>query len=412
MDCFAPIATLHEVLDHSEHVKRLASFLATSIKKKTLGNVIFAEAGLYSDDDERIICPSCHFMLESINNTLNLVDVCKYHLSKSPNCNVALKHFKALNCCKSVGQVKADLYRLAATFPNKTEISVNVHHNRKYCQHPSPSNETVQIPFVFTKSRHHDNSNEEEHFQDARGIEMSKPLTSGYSEASARVGEQPVKNGANDNFSKASKPTSDSQTPKRPISYYQQSVEARRSTFANWPADSPVEPDDLAEAGFVYGGRKDNARCVFCSGMLCEWEVGDVPKEEHDKHFPLCKKRWTSSDESRNPSSKLALEFDDGNISLRGGAASGAPYPQVGRNYVGNSLDVEEITKKIQSLQEANNILRERKLCKLCLDRDIDTVFLPCGHLVSCKECAPKISKCAICRTLIRGTVLAFIPDD
>ena len=407
MNMFMPVMIPDKVNDYSEQVKRIASFLPTSLKKKTLGNVIFAEAGLYSDGDGGTFCSSCRFRLENINSSLNLIDVCKSHLSCSPNCNVALEHFKASKCSKTVDQVKANLYALAAAFTNKTGASVNVFHNEKDCQHPSPSRGTVdtilESPFISAKAELHENSVEEkrprancgipktksgitsgpklnglipiasastEHtsvqcYQCSEKTEVRTPdVASGYSEASAKVGEDLIKNGAaNDNFSEAvaaAKTASDSKTREQLVLCYQQSVEARIKTFAKWPVVSPVKPDDLAEAGFIYEGKKDNTRCVFCWGRLCEWEVGDVPELEHAKHFPLCKRRRSSSDESinRNPK-RPAIEFDDCNISLGSGAASGAHHPGVGRKSVGNSLlTVEEITKSTFS----NHFLLARSL--------------------------------------------------
>lgn len=76
------------------------------------------------------------------------------------------------------------------------------------------------------------------------------------------------------------------------------------------------------------------------------------------------------------------------------------------------NLSEEEIQSAILTISEENSRLKESKLCKICVDKDINTVFLPCGHLVSCQGCAPRIKTCAVCRTLILGTVLAFIPND
>jgi hypothetical protein len=58
---------------------------------------------------------------------------------------------------------------------------------------------------------------------------------------------------------------------------------------------------------------------------------------------------------------------------------------------------------------EENRQLREARTCKVCMDRDVDTVFLPCGHLVCCSNCSPALRNCAICRALIRGTVKVFL---
>ncbi|XP_045198939.2 baculoviral IAP repeat-containing protein 7-A-like [Mercenaria mercenaria] len=61
-----------------------------------------------------------------------------------------------------------------------------------------------------------------------------------------------------------------------------------------------------------------------------------------------------------------------------------------------------------KSLKEENQHLKEQMMCKICMDKDANIVFLPCGHLVSCVECAHALRKCAVCRTVIQGTVRAY----
>ena len=56
------------------------------------------------------------------------------------------------------------------------------------------------------------------------------------------------------------------------------------------------------------------------------------------------------------------------------------------------------------SLKSENNIL----LCKICLDREIGVVFLPCGHQLACTQCALCLTDCPVCRKVIRGTVRTF----
>ncbi|XP_048956360.1 baculoviral IAP repeat-containing protein 7 isoform X2 [Canis lupus dingo] len=53
--------------------------------------------------------------------------------------------------------------------------------------------------------------------------------------------------------------------------------------------------------------------------------------------------------------------------------------------------------------------LREERVCKVCLDRTVCTVFVPCGHLV-CAECAPALQLCPVCRAPIRSCVRTFLP--
>ena len=47
----------------------------------------------------------------------------------------------------------------------------------------------------------------------------------------------------------------------------------------------------------------------------------------------------------------------------------------------------------------------QRLECKICLNGDIETVCLPCGHACSCDNCVKSLTHCPICRLFIRGTV-------
>lgn len=55
-----------------------------------------------------------------------------------------------------------------------------------------------------------------------------------------------------------------------------------------------------------------------------------------------------------------------------------------------------------------NRRLKELNVCRVCMEQHIDTVFLPCGHLVCCATCSHALRNCPICRSLIRATVKAF----
>jgi len=62
-----------------------------------------------------------------------------------------------------------------------------------------------------------------------------------------------------------------------------------------------------------------------------------------------------------------------------------------------------------QKLEEENRKLKEARTCRVCMDQEINTVFLPCGHLSCCESCAKSLTDCPICRNVIRGTVKTFI---
>lgn len=62
-----------------------------------------------------------------------------------------------------------------------------------------------------------------------------------------------------------------------------------------------------------------------------------------------------------------------------------------------------------ESLERENARLKEARTCKVCMDNEIGVVFLPCGHLICCVNCAPSLKDCPMCRTSIQGTVRTFL---
>ncbi|XP_011782008.1 PREDICTED: baculoviral IAP repeat-containing protein 3 [Colobus angolensis palliatus] len=60
-------------------------------------------------------------------------------------------------------------------------------------------------------------------------------------------------------------------------------------------------------------------------------------------------------------------------------------------------------------VEEQLRRLQEERTCKVCMDKEVSIVFIPCGHLVVCKDCAPSLRKCPICRSTIKGTVRTFL---
>lgn len=83
-----------------------------------------------------------------------------------------------------------------------------------------------------------------------------------------------------------------------------------------------------------------------------------------------------------------------------------------------STIPSESIPSKINShvlgqntneTRSIDDLLKEQRLCKICMDKEIGVLFLPCGHLVACVQCAPAMSDCPFCRKSIKGTVRAFL---
>ena len=63
---------------------------------------------------------------------------------------------------------------------------------------------------------------------------------------------------------------------------------------------------------------------------------------------------------------------------------------------------------EIDPVQLENEKLKDQKLCKICMDRELSITFLPCAHLASCEECSKSLFECPICRMPINDTVKVF----
>jgi hypothetical protein len=64
--------------------------------------------------------------------------------------------------------------------------------------------------------------------------------------------------------------------------------EKRLSSFQGFPPSCPVQPAELARAGFYFTGRSDAVQCFSCHIALRGWETGDTAEEEHRRHNPFC----------------------------------------------------------------------------------------------------------------------------
>ncbi|NXM04178.1 BIR7B protein, partial [Tyrannus savana] len=166
--------------------------------------------------------------------------------------------------------------------------------------------------------------------------------------------------------------------------------EMRLSTFQNWPQNSDIHPEQLARAGFFYTGRGDVVRCFYCDGGVRSWSFGDDPWREHAKWYPECE--FLLHSKGREFVNSVQETFSTTNINSLGFFFSFSGKDE-------SQLSTEEQLRRLQ----------EERMCKVCLDRDVSVVFVPCGHLVACGECALNLRLCPICRAVIQGSVRTFM---
>ena len=131
-------------------------------------------------------------------------------------------------------------------------------------------------------------------------------------------------------------------------------MERRRRSYSSWLFYQ--DSNELAEAGFYYTGFTDLVVCFQCGVEIAFWMPGDIAIEEHTKH------------------------------------ASDCFYLKVGK--------FEDEVPGIE--------VPDHALCKICLLREREIVFLPCGHFMCCRVCIFQIEKCSTCRKEINGIHKVF----
>jgi len=206
--------------------------------------------------------------------------------------------------------------------------------------------------------------------------------------------------------------------------------EKRLETFINWTAlESGQSAEAMAEAGFYHIGISDHVKCFYCDGGLRNWESSDDPWAEHARWFPQCpfvllnkgrdgKKQETSKKEEVKKEGEIPKETekvevktnaDDDKEEVPSTSASEEQKEEV------KTKKSSEITKtessadrKSRELEEEVRKLKEAKQCKICMDKEAEVVFLPCGHLISCVRCATALSTCALCRQQIKAVVRTY----
>jgi len=67
--------------------------------------------------------------------------------------------------------------------------------------------------------------------------------------------------------------------------------------------------------------------------------------------------------------------------------------------------------KHCSTLSETVEKIQDSFTCQCCADSAINTVFIPCGHLVCCSDCSKKVENCPLCRSDISQVQSVFLPE-
>lgn len=239
-------------------------------------------------------------------------------------------------------------------------------------------------------------------------------------------------------------------------------LESRMESFSTWPLHIKLRPEELSDAGFFYTGVGDRTICFQCSGGLKDWEENDEPWKEHARYFSKCtyliqkkgrdfidevlgKKsadvRTFSQDPQMHMPTATTSSFNGNSLVRKCGSDEGSSGYYSGGSFgeepgsqenaaassfgaqqclsdvgssgysSGGSFAEEHSGSSSQELKTKKNDkpLDDQRACKICYAEEVGVVFLPCGHLVSCVNCAPSLKTCAVCRKPFSATVRAYL---
>ena len=168
------------------------------------------------------------------------------------------------------------------------------------------------------------------------------------------------------------------------------SYDARERSFEHWPQGLKQSKRVMAKAGFFYTGRSDQVYCFYCGIGLNKWLENDDPFVEHVKWSKRCAYMMLLGG--------YKLEIIDETTETSAAEGESEEVCEEGPETM-----VE--LKKNETSDDECEILT----CKMCLDKKMEVLFLPCAHLAVCGTCAPTFSKCLICRSEISEFIKVFI---
>ncbi|XP_025192151.1 putative inhibitor of apoptosis [Melanaphis sacchari] len=188
---------------------------------------------------------------------------------------------------------------------------------------------------------------------------------------------------------------------------------ARLETFNNCLRTFKQNINTLCEAGFFYSGngQTDFTTCYFCALTLSNWTDDDEPWINHAKWSKNCGHLFLNK--SKNFVDKVHV-VENFTINFNHLALFNLIAKQKNKCILWTKMKIQMTKKYLNGIQLTDNLfvknqhhfseildhnsLPDCMLCKICFKEEIKVVFVPCGHAISCIECALTLIFCPICR--------------
>ncbi|AAK85597.1 IAP-1 [Epiphyas postvittana nucleopolyhedrovirus] len=168
-------------------------------------------------------------------------------------------------------------------------------------------------------------------------------------------------------------------TPGKPICVYSRltHTNARKSTFEDyWPAALQHLVANISEAGMFHTKLGDETACFFCDCRVRDWLPNDDPWQRHAIANPQCY-------------FVVCIKGDE----------------------FCNAVRQRDELAPLQSVVALEHVSNDENMeCKICLERQRDTVLLPCRHFCVCMQCYFALdNKCPTCRQDVTDFVKIFV---
>ena len=125
--------------------------------------------------------------------------------------------------------------------------------------------------------------------------------------------------------------------------------------------------------------------------------IGLAPERSTQQNLPgIHQGEGTCSDESVSSATEPSRKHKSGVSSSSKKMAAGKTH------VVGLSQESLSIIKPFMEK------INDNFTCKICMDRFVSITFCPCGHYVTCRQCAERLSECPVCRSVITHTMQVY----
>lgn len=168
-------------------------------------------------------------------------------------------------------------------------------------------------------------------------------------------------------------------------------LQKRLNSFETWPVGIKQKPLELANAGFFYSGQSDLVICFTCGVYINQLENTDNPWVEHKRlatkecNYLALNQEIVKKEEEKYEQFKN-LQATENEIT---------------------ALSIND--KEEDSFEKKEAEPNFETVCKICLERKSQVIFLPCRHVAVCGSCVFGIDdKCPICRTEIKEKIQLY----